>query len=366
LWLFGQALQAANLASRNALVNQSNFHNIVERSTDGILILKKDGEILFINNAAGIFFDRPISELLGRQAPFIINASERSEIKISLPNHKSGTAELNIVDTMWEGEPAQLVILRDISDRKRIEQEVRELNAELEQRVGDRTSQLEAANKELEAFAYSVSHDLRAPLRSVDGFSRILLTDYSSSLPEEAHRFLNIIRASASQMNNLIDDLLRLSRINRIELNMEPVDISLISHEVLARLQTEAPERKTEILIMDRLYASADDRLIRIVLENLLNNAWKFTSKNEISIIEIGKISSTYGEKAFFIRDNGVGFDAANANRLFGAFQRFHTNEDFSGTGIGLAIVQRIIHRHGGHIWAESKPGEGATFYFTL
>jgi signal transduction histidine kinase len=366
LWLFGEALQSASQANQNALVSRANFHSIVERSTDGILIASREGEVLFANDTAEIFFDRHGDELVGRQVPFAINTTERSEIKVFLPNHTKGTAELNVVETDWENKPAYLAILRDISDRKRIEQEVRELNADLERRVQDRTSQLEAANNELEAFSYSVSHDLRAPLRGVDGFSRILLNDFSSALPDEARRFLNIIRDSASQMNNLIDDLLRLSRINRLELNLGMVDISHISRDILNRLQSENPERKAEILIMDKLNASADDRFMQIVLENLLNNAWKFTGKNEVSIIEIGKISSSYGEKVFFIRDNGIGFDAAHANRLFGAFQRFHTNEEFSGTGIGLAIVQRIIHRHGGTIWAESKPGEGATFYFTL
>jgi light-regulated signal transduction histidine kinase (bacteriophytochrome) len=254
---------------------------------------------------------------------------------------------------------------KELEERKRAEEEIRQLNAELEERVQSRTQDLRVANQEMEAFSYSVSHDLRAPLRAIDGFSRILIDDFQSTLSQDGITHLQKIRMASAQMGQLIDDMLRLSRINRAEVRFDPVDLSLLVHSVFNELQSREPERVVSIEITPGLQTLADERLLRVAIENLMSNAWKFTGKTARAKIEVGQIKT--GDKpAFFIRDNGVGFDMAYANKLFGAFQRLHSTEDFPGTGIGLAIVQRVIHKHGGRIWAEAVKDEGATFYFTL
>jgi signal transduction histidine kinase len=242
---------------------------------------------------------------------------------------------------------------------------LRAAHEELEQRVQERTAQLAAANKELEAFSYSVSHDLRAPLRSIDGFSLALLEDYAERLDEEGKDHLKRIRAATQRMGMLIDDLLNLSRVTRVEIRKEVVSLSALVHSVATGLQEAQPERKIDFRIEDRLEAKADARLVLVILENLLGNACKFTSKLTSPCIEFGKTRHN-GSSAYFVRDNGAGFDPAYASRLFGAFQRLHGASEFPGTGIGLATVQRIIRRHGGEIWAEGAVGKGATFYFTL
>lgn len=243
--------------------------------------------------------------------------------------------------------------------------DLQKVHGELEQRVIERTSQLEAANKELEAFSYSVSHDLRAPLRGIDGFSQALLEDYSGQLDAQGKEYLERVRAGTQRMAQLIDDMLNLSRVTRGEMRRETVDLSDLALKIAAELQKTDPERKVDFVIAKRLSATGDARLLRIVLENLLTNAWKFTGKNPQAFIQIG-VSQNNGPPVYFVRDDGAGFDMAYADKLFGVFQRLHGATDFKGTGIGLATVQRIIHRHGGRVWAEGKVGQGATFYFTL
>lgn len=235
---------------------------------------------------------------------------------------------------------------------------------EMEQRVLDRTAALNAVNKELEAFSYSVSHDLRAPLRSIDGFSQVLLEDYENQLDTDGKDHLARIRAASQRMGHLIDDLINLSRLSRSEMSRQSVDLTGVAWTIITDLQTMNPERQVTVQIADALIAQGDPNLLRVVLENLLRNAWKYSSKCKHARIEFG---STWheGEPAFFIRDNGAGFNMAHAGKLFGAFQRMHATTEFEGTGIGLATVQRIIHRHGGRVWAMSKKNEGATFYFT-
>jgi signal transduction histidine kinase len=239
---------------------------------------------------------------------------------------------------------------------------------ELERRRGElarSNAELVAANKELEAFSYSVSHDLRAPLRSIDGFSLALLEDYEEKLDAEGKDNLHRVRAATQRMGALIDDLLNLSRVTRAEIKLENVDLSALGRAIGRELGNSEPKRRAEFVIHDRLEAYADPSLMVIVLENLLGNAWKFSSKRESTRIELGHTQSN-GNGAYFVRDDGAGFDSVKAARLFGAFQRFHDSSDFPGTGVGLATVQRIIQRHGGRIWAESAVGKGATFYFTL
>lgn len=261
-----------------------------------------------------------------------------------------------------------LVSLLDITDRKKAEGEVIKLNEELEQRVRERTVQLEALNKELESFAYSISHDFRAPLRALDGFSASLQANYDEHLDDQGRHYLNRIRNAAIYMSNLVDDLLALSRITRSEFKKQQVDLSKLATEIFAALQEAEPQREVRCIrfkIAPDLHACGDVSLLQAALQNLLENAWKFSSKEEQAEIEVGRKSED-GEEVFFVRDNGVGFNMAYAKNLFGAYQRLHTVGEFPGTGIGLSIVQRIINRHGGRIWAESEVGKGATFYFTL
>ncbi len=256
-------------------------------------------------------------------------------------------------------------VVRDITEQRLTEAEINRFNQDLERRVAERTVQLEAVNKEIESFSYSVSHDLRAPLRAMNGFSRVLLARYADQLDPQGKDFLQRIDAAGQRMASLIEDLLNLSRITRRDMRKEPLDLTALARSIAEDFQRSEPKRKTTFLIQDHLKADGDPGLLKIVLENLLGNAWKFTSNHPTAIIEFGRIEQE-GKPLYFVRDNGAGFDMAYADKLFGAFQRLHSASEFEGTGIGLATVQRIIHRHGGKIWAEVEVEKGATFYFKI
>ena len=271
-------------------------------------------------------------------------------------------------------------VARDLTQRKEAERTLQQKSSELAQA----NARLDMANKELEAFSYSVSHDLRAPLRGIDGFSRALEEDYGGRLDDEGKRYIGRIRAGCHWMAQLIDDLLLLSKISRAEIRRQPVDLSALARSIASELSQRDPQREADFAIADGLVAHGDPNLLRVLLDNLIGNSWKFTSKRSHPKIELGKDEArgnrqeavderreaadggAEGQQTFYVRDNGAGFDMAYVDKIFGAFQRLHHQSEFPGTGIGLATVQRVIHRHGGKVWAEGEVDKGATFYFTL
>jgi hypothetical protein len=284
--------------------------------------------------------------------------------------HRDGS-ELYIQDNGYplldsEGNIFSIVGFRvDVTARRRDAEKIRQMNSELERRVSERTAELQYANKEMEAFCYSISHDLRAPLRSIRGYSEIILQEYGEKVEGRGAEYLKRACESAGHMNQLLDDLLRLSVISRGDLKREETDLKEMAEQIVVELKAAEPQRKVKFKIARGLTARGDERLLRIALGNLLSNAWKFTGKKADAVIEFGSTKQN-GERVFYVRDNGEGFEMEWKHRLFGVFERLHPGKDFPGTGIGLAIVQRIIQRHGGRIWAEGKRNEGATFYFTM
>ena len=265
-----------------------------------------------------------------------------------------------------EGRPAEVVgFFRDVTEQRRLEADARRLNDHLEELVAQRTAQLSVANRELESFVYAAAHDLRAPLRAIDGFSQLVATDAADKLGDDDKKNLQRVRAAAQRMGLLIDHLMALSRASRQDLHLERVDVSALAAEVCAEVCGDPPERPLELVIAPGLSTVADRTVLRVVLVNLLGNAWKYTSRHASARIEVGAVD-TQGETAFFVRDDGAGFRMEAAAQVFGPFQRLHDPGDFPGDGIGLAIVQRIVARHGGRVWAEAAVEQGATFYFTL
>jgi PAS domain S-box-containing protein len=318
-------------------------------------------------------------ELIGRRAADLnmwVKAEERDRLIQTLREHgrvqneevhlRKKSGEIQVAQFSAEiisigDKPCMISIINDITERKQTESKLKKALSDLEHS----SAQLAATNKELEAFSYSVSHDLRAPLRTIDGFSQALLEDYPDALDKQGSDYLRRLRTASQKMGKIIDGLLKLSRLSRSDMNREKVDLSALAQEITENLRQTQPERQVEFVIGNGLTVKGDPQLLRAALENLLGNAWKFTGKLQQARIEFGATQN--GDKrAYFVRDNGAGFDMTYADKLFGAFQRLHETTEFPGTGIGLATVQRIIHRHGGSVWAEGAAGEGATFYFTL
>ena len=300
-------------------------------------------------------------EFLRRESGEVIRGAFRHVKKSGEPIDIEGVGHL----VNWRGRPARLVMLNDVTERRRTQQELERLNRELEDRVRSRTEQLEAANKELEAFSYSVSHDLRAPVRHIDGFVKLLERELPPATEKTAH-YLRTIAASSQRMAALIDDLLALSRTGRAPLDMRNVQLGQLVDEVIVELKPDLARRKLEWRVAPLPAVRGDPSLLRVLLQNLLDNAVKYTQPQRAAVVEIGALRLDDGDTAVYVRDNGVGFDMRYADRLFGVFQRLHRAEEFEGSGIGLATARRVVHRHGGRIWGEGEPGRGACFYFTI
>jgi PAS domain S-box-containing protein len=366
-------------------ISEMRYRRLFETAQDGILILDaQTGHIHdvnpFLTNLLGYSREQCLGKKLWELGAFKDSGASKSgflELKdmgyiryenLPLETSDGRSIHVEFVSNVYLVDDERVIQcnIRDITERVIAEAKVQALNEKLEQRVQWRTAQLKALNQELETFNYSVSHDLGAPLRRIQGFIGALEQDYADKFDTKGIELLQTIVASAKQMKTLIDALLRLARLSSDQLRPQPTNLSKLAHSISADLQQSDPDRKVTFVVAENIMANGDTALLRVVLENLMNNAWKFTRQQPNARIEFGSALQPDKTVANFVKDNGAGFNMSYADKLFGAFQRFHAQDEFPGTGIGLASVQRVVHRHAGQIWAQSSVGKGATFYFTL
>jgi PAS domain S-box-containing protein len=374
------------LAEQKLRESEANLRSIFDASVQTYFLLDASYRILKFNRAAAGFIRHAYGRELGEGDNMLDFADPKSvaDFRRNLARAFGGEKVLITRQVDQPGRPGLWVevqylpaydaagqvfavafVALDVTERKRAEEAILELNAGLERRVAERTAQLQTINKELEAFSYSVSHDLRAPLRSIDGFSKAVLEDYAHLLDAEGQDYLQSIRTASQRMGQLIDDLLKLSRVTRGEMQHEPVNLTGLVLDIAQELRRAEPDRRVDLSVAPDLRVLGDPKLLRIALYNLVGNAWKFTYRCEKACIQVGCLQQE-GQTVYYVRDNGAGFNMKYVDKLFGAFHRLHAASEFEGTGIGLATVHRIIHRHGGQIWAESEEGKGAAFYFTI
>jgi PAS domain S-box-containing protein len=372
-----QDISESMFAAEQARVMAGQLTMTLESLTDAFFTVDREWRFTYVNAEAERLMRLDRSRLLGRRMqdaypeleelgvlPHLIRAMDEgvtAQFETYYP-----PSETWVQVKVFPSPQGLAIDVKDVTDRVEAHEEVLRLNSELEQRVKERTAQLEAANKELEAFSYSIAHDLRAPLSSIDGFSQMLEQAAGQQLGGRCRHYLNRIRAGVRQMGELTDGLLSLASLSRASLRNEPVDLAVLARAAIAACSEAAPARVVEIVIAPALPVRGDPRLLSQVMGNLVGNAWKFTSHSERARIEIASMERGDGETVYFVRDNGAGFDMAYASRMFEAFQRMHSAAEFEGTGVGLAIVHGVVTRHNGRIWAESAPQRGATFYFTL
>ena len=352
--------------------SEASYRELFEGNPQPMWVCNRETQrVLAVNEAALRLYGYDRGEFLELSLPKLAAADQEIDPRLAAdqlttasPLKKDGTSfEVELIwhPCEFEGERAHLVLAREETGRKRYE----EREALLEHEIAERARLLEAAQRDLETFSYSVSHDLQAPLRHIDGFSRALLDDYAAVLDHQAQEYLSRICQAAAKMSQLIDAMQQLARVARSELKRQQVNLSVTAQVISLELKRGAPQRQVEFEIEEGVSADADPRLARQLMEVLIGNAWKFTSGTDQVSIQFGS-GQLNGETVYFVRDNGVGFDMAYADKLFSIFHRLHRADEFEGSGVGLAIAQRIVARHGGRIWAESAPGRGATFFFTL
>lgn len=352
--------------SRRLEESESQIRRIIEASVDAMVVVDLGGRIRFANQAAATMFGRSPEALKGQQFGYPAVDGQAAEVDIVRRDCEAGVAEMRAVCMRWGEDDVLLASLRDVTARKRAEQELLRVNESLESRVARRTAELRVANEELEAFSYSVSHDLRAPLMLIDGFIERLAEECSEAVGDDGRRYVEIVRAECRRMSTLIEALLHLAHVTREQIERVPLDLTRMAFEVMEAARLRHPQRRIEFIAMPTPHVHADERLMRIVLENLIDNAVKFTANASLPRIEFGCCEPQRQPATYYLRDNGVGFDMAQLGQLFTVFRRLQTAQDFEGTGIGLATVKRIVSRHHGSVSAVGNPGEGAAFYFRV